>query len=57
MHISKPNPNPNLNPNSNRYLVQHRMVDVITSTAGGIEEDFIKCLGKTYSGDFKLKVI
>jgi deoxyhypusine synthase len=25
-----------------RYLVQHRMVDVIVSSAGGIEEDFIK---------------
>lgn len=25
-----------------RYLVQHRMVDVIVTTAGGIEEDLIK---------------
>lgn len=25
-----------------RYLVQHRMVDVLCTTAGGIEEDFIK---------------
>lgn len=38
-----------------RYLVQHRMVDVVTTTAGGIEEDLIKCLGNTYSGEFKLK--
>jgi deoxyhypusine synthase len=32
-----------------RYLAEHKMVDVIVATAGGIEEDFIKCLG-----DFKL---
>lgn len=38
-----------------RYLVQHRMVDVIVSSAGGIEEDFIKCLAPTYSGEYYLK--
>jgi deoxyhypusine synthase len=32
-----------------RYLAEHKLVDVIVSSAGGIEEDFIKCLG-----DFKL---
>lgn len=37
-----------------RYLVQHKMVDVIVTTAGGIEEDFIKCLAHTYLGDFSL---
>jgi deoxyhypusine synthase len=37
-----------------RYLVEHKMVDVIVTTAGGIEEDFIKCLAPTYLGDFKL---
>ena len=37
-----------------RYLVQHNMVDVIVTTAGGIEEDIIKCLQPTYMGDFKL---
>lgn len=26
-----------------RFLVQHKMVDAICTTAGGIEEDFIKC--------------
>ncbi|MEK6926806.1 MAG: deoxyhypusine synthase [Nanoarchaeota archaeon] len=36
-----------------RYLVEHRKVNVIVTTAGGIEEDFIKCLGDFYSGDFK----
>lgn len=30
-------------------------MDVLVSTAGGIEEDFIKCLAPTYLGDFKLK--
>ncbi|KAL3377552.1 hypothetical protein AABB24_003786 [Solanum stoloniferum] len=37
-----------------RYLVQHRMVDVLVTTAGGIEEDLIKCLAPTYKGDFTL---
>eukprot|EP00511_Aplanochytrium_stocchinoi_P002889 CAMPEP_0204841974 /NCGR_PEP_ID=MMETSP1346-20131115/44335_1 /ASSEMBLY_ACC=CAM_ASM_000771 /TAXON_ID=215587 /ORGANISM="Aplanochytrium stocchinoi, Strain GSBS06" /LENGTH=368 /DNA_ID=CAMNT_0051980485 /DNA_START=104 /DNA_END=1210 /DNA_ORIENTATION=- len=38
-----------------RYLVQHKLVDVIVTSAGGIEEDFIKCLAPTYLGDFALK--
>lgn len=38
-----------------RYLVQHKLVDVLVTTAGGIEEDLIKCLGPTYTGDFHLK--
>ena len=29
-------------------------MDCIVSTAGGIEEDFIKCLAPTYLGDFSL---
>lgn len=37
-----------------RFLVQHKMVDVVVATAGGIEEDFIKCLAPTYLGDFTL---
>ncbi|RKP00656.1 hypothetical protein CXG81DRAFT_26644 [Caulochytrium protostelioides] len=37
-----------------RFLVQHRYVHCVVSTAGGIEEDLIKCLGKTYVGDFHL---
>nr|CAB3498270.1 unnamed protein product [Digitaria exilis] len=37
-----------------RFLAQHRMVDVIVTTAGGIEEDLIKCLAPTYRGDFSL---
>jgi deoxyhypusine synthase len=35
-----------------RFLVQHNYVDVLVTTAGGIEEDFIKCLAPTYVGDF-----
>jgi deoxyhypusine synthase len=34
-----------------RYLVQNRMVQVITSSAGGIEEDLIKCLADTHMGE------
>ncbi|KAJ2463366.1 hypothetical protein GGI02_005254, partial [Coemansia sp. RSA 2322] len=33
-----------------KYLVKNKMVDVIVSTAGGVEEDFIKCLAPTYVG-------
>ncbi|KDR83778.1 hypothetical protein GALMADRAFT_262147 [Galerina marginata CBS 339.88] len=36
------------------HLVKHRHVSVLVTTAGGIEEDFIKCLGKTYLADFNL---
>ncbi|XP_037262639.1 deoxyhypusine synthase isoform X2 [Falco rusticolus] len=38
-----------------RYLVQHNMVDVLVTTAGGVEEDIIKCLAPTYIGDFSLR--
>lgn len=38
-----------------RFLAKHKLVDVIVTTAGGIEEDFIKCLGDTYLGEFSLK--
>jgi deoxyhypusine synthase len=27
---------------------------VIAASAGGVEEDFIKCLGPTYIGDFDM---
>ncbi len=36
------------------YLVKHKHVSAIVTTAGGIEEDFIKCLGKTYLADFNM---
>ena len=38
-----------------RFLVQHKMVDVLVSSAGGIEEDLIKCLAPTYIGAFSLQ--
>jgi len=38
-----------------RFLVEHKLVDVIVTTAGGVEEDFIKCMAPTFLGDFKLK--
>ena len=38
-----------------RYLCQHKMIDCIVTTCGGIEEDFIKCLAPFYLGDFALK--
>ncbi|EIW71106.1 hypothetical protein TREMEDRAFT_67569 [Tremella mesenterica DSM 1558] len=37
-----------------RFLAQHKLVDCLVTTAGGIEEDFIKCLGHTVLGDFHL---
>uniref|UniRef100_A0A7S4AB23 deoxyhypusine synthase n=1 Tax=Pseudo-nitzschia australis TaxID=44445 RepID=A0A7S4AB23_9STRA len=37
-----------------RFLVQHKMVDCIVTTAGGIEEDLMKCFEPTFMGDFKL---
>ncbi|MQM00841.1 hypothetical protein Taro_033592 [Colocasia esculenta] len=37
-----------------RFLVEHRLVNVVVTTAGGIEEDLIKCLAPTYKGDFTL---
>jgi len=36
-----------------RYLVEHKKVNVIVTTGGGIEEDIIKCLGKFTLGDFR----
>ena len=37
-----------------KFLVQHKMVDVVISTAGGVEEDLIKCMQPTFMGDFNL---
>jgi deoxyhypusine synthase len=37
-----------------RFLVQHKMVHCIVATAGGIEEDLIKCLGNTHVASFSL---
>ena len=27
-----------------KFLAKHKMIDVIVASAGGVEEDFIKCL-------------
>jgi deoxyhypusine synthase len=37
-----------------RYLCQHNMIDVIVTTGGGIEEDFMKCFEPHFMGDFAL---
>ena len=37
-----------------RYLCQHKMIDCIVSTCGGIEEDFMKCMRPFYVGNFHL---
>lgn len=36
-----------------RWLVEHKKVDVLVTTTGGIEEDIIKCLGDFKIGDFR----
>ncbi|MGA2130601.1 MAG: deoxyhypusine synthase [Candidatus Pacearchaeota archaeon] len=36
-----------------RWLVQNKKVNVAVTTAGGIEEDIIKCLGSFVLGDFR----
>lgn len=37
-----------------KYLAKHKKVGVLVTTAGGIEEDIIKCLGDFKLGDFRL---
>lgn len=37
-----------------RYLCQHKMVDCIVTTCGGIEEDIMKTMAPAYIGDFAL---
>ncbi|KAH0792186.1 deoxyhypusine synthase [Histomonas meleagridis] len=37
-----------------KFIVKHKMVDVIVCSAGGIEEDLIKCLAPTHLGQFEL---
>ncbi|MFW5846890.1 MAG: deoxyhypusine synthase [Nanoarchaeota archaeon] len=38
-----------------KYLVKHKFIDVLVTTGGGIEEDFIKCLGDFKIGSFDYK--
>jgi len=35
-----------------RYLAEHKLVDVIVTTGGGIEEDIIKCIEPFLLGEF-----
>ena len=37
-----------------RYLAEHKLIDCIVTTAGGIEEDIIKCLADFKIGNFNL---
>lgn len=36
-----------------RFLVEHKKIHFISTTAGGIEEDIMKCLGDFNIGDFR----
>ena len=36
------------------FLFAHPQVDVVVTTAGGVEEDLVKCLAPTFKGDFSL---
>ena len=36
-----------------RYLVKNKKVNIVVTTAGGIEEDIIKCMGDFTLGDFR----
>ena len=38
-----------------RRQVEHRHVDVLVTSAGGVEEDLIKALARTYLGEFQLR--
>jgi len=38
-----------------RFLAQHRLVDAIVTTAGGVEEDIMKTLRPHYMGSFELR--
>ena len=37
-----------------RYLAQHKMIDCIVTTTGGIEEDLMKTLGTFHIGDYAM---
>ena len=38
-----------------RYLVKNKKINVVVTTAGGVEEDIIKCLGDFFLGDFQAR--
>jgi deoxyhypusine synthase len=37
-----------------KFICKHKMVDVVCVSAGGVEEDIIKCLATTHIGEFHL---
>ncbi len=37
-----------------RFLVQHNLVDCLVTSAGGVEEDLIKCLAPSFLGEFDM---
>lgn len=37
-----------------RYVVEHDLVDCVVTSAGGVEEDLIKCIAPSYLGSFDL---
>uniref|UniRef100_A0A0K0DHU0 deoxyhypusine synthase n=1 Tax=Angiostrongylus cantonensis TaxID=6313 RepID=A0A0K0DHU0_ANGCA len=37
-----------------RFVVEHDFVDCVVTSAGGVEEDLIKCLLPSYLGDFNM---
>lgn len=37
-----------------KFLVKNKYIDILVTTAGGIEEDFIKCFGEFKIGEFNL---
>jgi len=36
------------------FLAMHRLIDVIVTSAGGVEEEFIKCMAPTFIGQTDL---
>lgn len=38
-----------------RYLFEHKLVNCVVTTGGGIEEDIMKCFNPHFMGDFKLR--
>jgi deoxyhypusine synthase len=36
-----------------RFIVEHKLVDVVVTTCGGIEEDIMKCLAPTFVGKWE----
>lgn len=40
-----------------RYLCQHKMIDCIVTSCGGIEEDLMKCIGTFHMGEYNMNDI